>query len=145
MYMQTYTRVHPFNMKGGGLWFFGKTFSLSKFDGEKYFVSEMGRKNILKALYALKNCFGRKKIMLLWIMFLLGRITPPPPPPPFKLNGCSPISLIDLYWECAVQCILLPICLNMWVPLCIADLIDAVRAPYLEYIIKTGNGCTTFK
>ena len=46
---------HPFNLKGGGLWFVGKNNFLSANDGKNLFVSDMGRKNILKALFALKN------------------------------------------------------------------------------------------
>ena len=48
---------HPFKLKGGGgwLWFFlGKKISVRKFDWKKMSVSEMGRKNILLALCALK-------------------------------------------------------------------------------------------
>ena len=50
----------------GGLWVFFKQnakYSVSNFDGEKISVSDMGRKNILKALYALKIII--KKIPLL--------------------------------------------------------------------------------
>ena len=37
-------REHPFNLEGGGLWIFGKQFSVCKFYGEKISVSDMGRK-----------------------------------------------------------------------------------------------------
>ena len=48
-------REHPFNLKGGELWFFVREQnSVGNFDWKKISVSEMGRK---------KYCFCRKKII----------------------------------------------------------------------------------
>ena len=60
-YSDNTARDHPFNLKGGIMVFWGEIISLRKFDGRNYSVSDMDRKNILKAIYALKNCFCRKK------------------------------------------------------------------------------------
>ena len=56
-------REHAFNLKvGGAMVFLGKQISVGKFDWKKISVSEMGRKNILLALCALKNIvFVEKK------------------------------------------------------------------------------------
>ena len=48
-------RDRPFNLKGGRgetMVYWGEKNSVSKFDGKKISVSDMGRKNILKANYA---------------------------------------------------------------------------------------------
>ena len=59
------TREHPFNLKrgGGGYGFFGrKQFLSANLIEKKNYVSEMGRKNILLPLCALKNIvFAEKK------------------------------------------------------------------------------------
>ena len=53
---KSWIREQPFNLKGGGglCFFWEKKNSVGKFDWKKNSVSEMGRKNILLALCALK-------------------------------------------------------------------------------------------
>ena len=91
-------REHPFNLKGA-IVFLGYKFSVGKFDWNKMYVSEMGRKNILFALCALKNIVfvEKKKMSRQKQIFLLceknyfysEKNQSSPSPPPFKLNGCS--------------------------------------------------------
>ena len=50
--------------------FWGKTFSVGKYDGQIVSVSDMGITNILKALYALKIYFCRKKCQVFAKFFL---------------------------------------------------------------------------
>ena len=54
---------HPFNLRRrwGALWFLLKKNSVCKFEGEFFSNSDMGRKNILNPLYAIKNVFVEKK------------------------------------------------------------------------------------
>ena len=64
------------------IWY-SQVLSVVKFYWKKNSVSEMGRKNILKALYALKICFCRKVVVT--NIFCIA-----PPPPYLKFNWCSP-------------------------------------------------------
>ena len=55
-------REHPFNLKGAMVFWEKEFNSVCKFDWEKNYVCEMGRKNILLALCVLKNVvFVEKK------------------------------------------------------------------------------------
>ena len=56
-------RGDTFNLKGGGA-MVENSFLLANLIGKKLTVSNMGRKNILTALNAWKNCFRKKKILL---------------------------------------------------------------------------------
>ena len=90
------------------LWFLGDCFlSVSKFDGENKNMSlTWTEKNILKAFYALKYCFCRKKLCCEKhlhcatkrkknILTQKKNIVPSP----FKLNGCS-LGLLSFYKPC---------------------------------------------
>ena len=70
--------------------FWGKTFTVSKLDGENISVSDMGRKKYFESTYALENSFCKIKIMYSSEKkYFDTEKTLAPAPSPFNLNGCS--------------------------------------------------------